>query len=256
MQNLVSQVLEPTIGTYFRNSAQDSDVISFLKSRKERQSSAKEHIKAVLDEYNVHAVDTLIGDINPPESLMKTLTDRKIAEEEKVTFETQKQAQDQRKDYEASKALSDIQSRMVGAQQGVEISQREAEAKVKTSEGEANAMKVMAIATAESIKIKAEAEAEQIQKIGSANANIILETGKATAESYKLQVGAMGADNFSRFKITEEISKGHVKIIPDILIGSSNGTDGGVNGLLGMKLMEMMDMKKIEDKPQSNQLND
>lgn len=75
MQNLVSQVLEPTIGNYFRNSAQDSDVISFLSSRKERQESAKQHISAVLEEYNVHAVDTLIGDITPPESLMKTLTD-------------------------------------------------------------------------------------------------------------------------------------------------------------------------------------
>jgi uncharacterized membrane protein YqiK len=30
MDNLVSQVLEPTIGNYFRNSAQDSDVIAFL----------------------------------------------------------------------------------------------------------------------------------------------------------------------------------------------------------------------------------
>jgi len=68
MSNLVSQVLEPTIGNYFRNSAQDSDVISFLSTRKERQASAKEHIKAVLDDYNVNAVDTLIGDIVPPEA--------------------------------------------------------------------------------------------------------------------------------------------------------------------------------------------
>ncbi len=37
MINLVSQVLEPTIGNYFRNSAQDSDVIAFLSTRKERQ---------------------------------------------------------------------------------------------------------------------------------------------------------------------------------------------------------------------------
>ena len=80
MNNLVSQVLEPTIGNYFRNSAQDSDVISFLSTRKERQTAAKEHIKAVLDDYNVNAVDTLIGDIVPPEALMKTLTDRKIAQ--------------------------------------------------------------------------------------------------------------------------------------------------------------------------------
>jgi uncharacterized membrane protein YqiK len=81
MMNLVSQVLEPTIGNYFRNSAQDADVISFLTQRKERQDDAREHISAVLEEYNVHGVDTLIGDIAPPDSLMKTLTDRKLAEE-------------------------------------------------------------------------------------------------------------------------------------------------------------------------------
>ena len=50
MNNLVSQVLEPTIGNYFRNSAQDSDVIAFLSTRKERQQSAREHINQVLDQ--------------------------------------------------------------------------------------------------------------------------------------------------------------------------------------------------------------
>lgn len=113
MSNLVSQVLEPTIGNYFRNSAQSSDVISFLSSRQERQNSAKEKISEVLKEYNVHAVDTLIGDINPPESLMKTLTDRKIAEQEEITFETQRKAQDQRKTLESAKALADFQGKMV-----------------------------------------------------------------------------------------------------------------------------------------------
>ena len=60
VQNLVSQVLEPTIGNYFRNSAQSSDVIAFLSSRQERQESAKDRISEVLAAYNVHAVDTLI----------------------------------------------------------------------------------------------------------------------------------------------------------------------------------------------------
>ena len=39
-----------------------------------------------LREYNVGAVDTLIGDIVPPDELMKTLTDRKLAEQERVTY--------------------------------------------------------------------------------------------------------------------------------------------------------------------------
>ncbi|MGZ3750837.1 MAG: SPFH domain-containing protein, partial [Mucilaginibacter sp.] len=85
MKNLVSQVLEPTIANYFRNSAQKSDVIEFLANRIQRQNDAKEHISAVLSDYNVVGVDTLIGDIVPPEALMKTLTDRKLAEQEKIT---------------------------------------------------------------------------------------------------------------------------------------------------------------------------
>ena len=82
----------------------------------------------------------------------------------------------------------------------------------------------------------AKGEAERL-----AEAEKIMAIGKSTAEAYELQVKAMGGDNFTRYKITEEIAKGNIKIIPDILIGAGTGTDGGINGLLGMKLMEMMD---------------
>ena len=81
MSALVTQVLEPTIGNYFRNAAQGSDIIDFLKNRTLRQGEARDAISAALKEYNVGAVDTLIGDIVPPDELMKTLTDRKIAEQ-------------------------------------------------------------------------------------------------------------------------------------------------------------------------------
>ncbi|MFY7757064.1 MULTISPECIES: SPFH domain-containing protein [Flavobacterium] len=263
MTNLVSQVLEPTIGNYFRNSAQDSDVISFLSTRKERQESAKVHIKAVLDEYNVNAVDTLIGDITPPESLMKTLTDRKIAEEEQKTYQTQKMAQEQRQGVEKETAIADMQKEIVRAAQSVEIAQRTADATVKKAEGdatslklnvnaeaeatkmraqaEAEATKARAGAQAEATKLNATAEAERISKTGLAEAEKIMAIGKSTAESYQLQVSAMGGDNFTRYKITEELAKGNVKIIPDVLINGNNGSEGGISGLLGMKLMEMMD---------------
>src|SRR5580692_9266332 len=88
MVNLVTQVLEPTIGNYFRNAAQNSDVIDFLENRQTRQGDARKSISDALQEYNVGAVDTLIGDITPPDELMKTLTDRKIADQRKVTFDS------------------------------------------------------------------------------------------------------------------------------------------------------------------------
>jgi uncharacterized membrane protein YqiK len=232
MVNLVSQVLEPTIGNYFRNSAQDSDVIAFLSTRKERQESAKDHIKKVLDEYNVNAVDTLIGDIIPPESLMKTLTDRKIAEEQKVTYETQKKAQETRQGMEKETAIADMQKDIVKAQQSVEIAERTANATVKKAEGDATGVKLAVGAESEAIKLRAFGEAE---------AGKVLAMGKSTAEAYELAVKALGGDNFTRYKITEELSKGHVKLIPEVLINGGNGQGTAMDGLLGLKLMEMMD---------------
>jgi uncharacterized membrane protein YqiK len=267
MTNLVSQVLEPTIGNYFRNSAQDSDVISFLSTRKERQQAAKDHIKAVLDEYNVNAVDTLIGDIVPPEALMKTLTNRKIAEEEQKTYQTQKMAQEQRQGMEKETAIADMQKEIVKAQQSVEIAQRTADAAVKKSEGDAKSVKLnveaeaaatrmraegeaaatraRASAQAEATKLTAEAEAERISKTGLAEAEKIMAIGKSTAEAYELQVKAMGGDNFTKFKITEEIGKGHIKIIPDLIVsGNNGGTDGSLSGLMGLQLLQMIQEKK------------
>jgi len=268
MDNLVSQVLEPTIGNYFRNSAQDSDVIAFLATRKERQQAAKDNMKTVLDEYNVNAVDTLIGDIVPPESLMKTLTDRKIAQEEEKTYATQQMAQEKRQGREKETAIADMQKEIVKAQQSVEIAQRTADAAVKKAEGDANSLKLQvdaeatatkmranaeaeatkarAGAQAEATRLNASADAERITKTGLAQAEKIMAVGKSTAEAYELQVKAMGGDNFTKYKITEEIGKNQIKVMPDILIGGGNGTDGSINGLLGVKLMEMMDMKKMD----------
>ena len=83
MQNLVDHVLQPIVGNYFRNSAQDYTVLDFLSARSQRQAEAAEHIRAALAAYDVQAIDTLIGDINPPARLMQTQTDRKIAEEQR-----------------------------------------------------------------------------------------------------------------------------------------------------------------------------
>jgi uncharacterized membrane protein YqiK len=96
MQNLVDHVLQPIVGNYFRNSAQGYTVLDFLSARSQRQEEAAQHIREALAAYDVQAIDTLIGDINPPAQLMQTQTDRKIAEEQRKTYEMQEAAQKQR----------------------------------------------------------------------------------------------------------------------------------------------------------------
>ena len=256
MNNLVSQVLEPTIGNYFRNSAQSADAISFLSSRQERQTEAKLHISRVLEEYNVHAVDTLIGDITPPESLMKTLTDRKIAEEQQITFETQRKAQEKRQTLEKETAIAEMQKEVVKAEQGVMIAERTADAVVKKQKGDSQAVKIAAEADAESISLRAKAESTRIALTGQAESEKILAIGQANAESYRLAVDAMGKENFTAYKMTEEIGKSNIKLMPELLIQGSNGGGGSsIDGLLGLQILDKMgksmtpaqDVKEIED---------
>lgn len=276
MANLVTQVLEPTIGNYFRNSAQDAEVIDFLKSRKERQDSAKMHIGHVLEQYNVYGVDTLIGDIVPPDSLMKTLTDRKIAEEQKVTYTTEMQAQETRQVLEKETAIAEMQKEIVKADQGVVIAERIADASVKKATGDANSVRIqatadadrlrlmatgeaektrlMAKADAEKIELIAKAEAEKISITGTAEAQAILAKGKSSAEAYRLAVEAMGGDNFTQLKVMESIGEQKVKIMPDILIGGGgDSSNGPISGLLGLKLLEDLakrnDEKGIDNTP-------
>ncbi|MCW1961398.1 SPFH domain-containing protein [Chryseobacterium viscerum] len=281
MINLVSQVLEPTIGNYFRNSAQDSDVIAFLGTRKERQQSAKDHISSVLEQYNVNAVDTLIGAIVPPESLMKTLTDRKLAEEQKITYETEMLAQETRQALEKETAVADMQKEIVKADQGVVIAERIADASVKKATGDANSVRLqanaegdrlkllatgeaektrlLAKAEAEKIELLAKANAEQISLTGNAEAEKILAIGKSNAESYKLSVEAMGGNNFTQLKIMENIASQNVRIMPEVLIGGNgDSANGGISGLLGLQLLEQVQKKNaetvtvIEEKPDNN----
>jgi uncharacterized membrane protein YqiK len=214
----------------------------------------------------VNGVDTLIGDINPPDELMKTLTDRKIAEEQNTTYETQKRAEITRQTLEKETAIADIQKEIVKADQGVLIANRVADAAVKKAEGEAQSVKIGAnaeaervkvtsIAEAEKVKVIANAEAEKIAVTGNAEAEKILAIGKSSAESYKLAVSAMGGDNFTQLKITEAIGKDRIKVIPDVLITGGNGGDSGgpngpISGLLGLKLLEEVTKKMGNDKPQ------
>jgi len=235
--NLVSQVLEPTIGNYFRNAAQGSDVIDFLVKRQDRQSDAKKAISAALQDYNVGAVDTLIGDIDPPASLMKTLTDRKIAEQEKITFETQRLAQVNRQSLQQATAMADTQAKVVDAERGVSIADFQANAAVKQATG-----------LAESKKIQAQADAMVVTTVGNAEASKVKAVGSAEADVIRLKIESMQAGNYASVQIAQALSTSRNPIVPQILAGGSNSSQGGtlVDVLLANIVSGQIQPKKPE----------
>ena len=214
MSALVTQVLEPTIGNYFRNAAQGSDIIDFLKHRSTRQDEAREAIAVALREYNVGAVDTLIGDIVPPDQLMKTLTDRKLAEQERVTYETQRQAQEIKQQLEQATALAATQAKVVDAERQVAIAEFNARASVKSAEGQSQAK-----------KINAEADATVLRTVGNAEAAKTQAVGGAEAEVIKLKIASMESGNYALVQVAQALASAGVKLVPDIVAGG--GAMGG-----------------------------
>jgi uncharacterized membrane protein YqiK len=214
MQNLVDHVLQPIVGNYFRNSAQDYTVLDFLGARSQRQTEAAEHIRVALGAYDVQAIDTLIGDINPPKELMLTQTDRKIAEEQRKTYEVQEAAQKQRQQLVRQTSLADIQQQVVGAEQGVNIAELQANAHIKQATGESESTRLRAIGEAEAIRA----------------------TGQAKAEAYRSGVEAIGAQGYTVMQLMQIVGERNVRIVPDVAVSGANGSTGLVHGLLGVML--------------------
>src|SRR5438094_3100350 len=214
MQNLVDHVLQPTVGNYFRNSAQDYTVLDFLSARGQRQTEAAEHIRKAIGAYDVQAIDTLIGDINPPATLMETQTDRKIAEEQRKTYEVQEAAQMQRQQLVRQTSLADIQHQVVGAEQGVNIAELKANANVKQATGDAEATRLRALGEAEAIRA----------------------TGKAKAEAYRVGVESLGVQGYTVMQLMQIVGERNVRIVPDVAVSGAGSNPGMVDGLLGVML--------------------
>jgi uncharacterized membrane protein YqiK len=249
MANLVTQVLEPTIGNYFRNAAQTSDVIEFLRHRSERQAEAKTAISAALTEYNVNAIDTLIGDITPPDALMKTLTDRKIAEQEQVTYKTQQLAEETRKDLQQARAMADTQAKVVDSERSVAIADFAAQASVKRAEGDARSRIISAEADARSKTINAEADGNVITTVGNAEAGKTQAVGTAEADVIKLKIDSMESGNYALVQVMQALAQHNVPLVPQIVAGG-----GGGNGHGGSTLVDVLLANLLRDniKPATN----
>jgi len=256
MSGLISQVLEPTIGNYFRNSAQEYAALDFLKARTEMQKNAAKFVAEALVQYDVEAVDTLIGDIVLPKELLDTQTQRKLAEEMQRTFQVQQESQKQKEALNRQAAITELQSQVVASEQGVKIAQQQADAKVKTAEGETKVAEQqtlqkirLAEADAAQIQKRALAEAEGIRAKALAEADGIKAKGNAQAEAYKAGSNAMGEGNFTMLETFTSIGKNNVKIIPDLVVnGGGQGGQSSSSAILDMLMATMVKDKLTEKK--------
>lgn len=218
MQNLVNEVLQSAVGNYFRNALQQLPAVQFIETRDTVQAQAQEYITGYLTGYQVETRGVYVQDVTFPPELVAVLTQREIANQERVTFEEQKRAQEVRVDLERVRGTADMQTDLAKASVNVDIQKADAAARTAQAEGEAAF-----------VRKTGEAEADRLRAIGLANAKAAEALGLAKAAGYDAQVAAIGQQATSAVAIAMAIADGHVKIVPDVMVGGNES--GAITGL-------------------------
>ena len=210
IERLIQNVMHPLIDSIFRNQASESSAMAYLQNRHEEQERAEARVRAHLLKYHVDVVNVLICHIRLPEELMKTQTEKILAEQRQSMYNAQREAEEKRIQLERIKAQADNQNALMEATVGVEISGKRAEQR----------------------KAEADGEAHYILATGKAEAEKMRLMGEAQGVAYHEQVNALGANGVALVETLKVIGEKGVRITPDVMASGGNGDASGNLGTL------------------------
>ncbi|HET8782604.1 MAG TPA: SPFH domain-containing protein [Pyrinomonadaceae bacterium] len=205
IERLIQNVMHPLIDSIFRNQASESSAMAYLQNRHEEQERAEARVRAHLLKYHVDVVNVLICHIHLPEELMKTQTEKILAEQRQNMYNAQREAEEKRIQLEKTKAHADNQKDLMAATVGVEIAGKRAEQRKSEGEGEAH----------------------YILQTGRAEAEKVRLMGEAQGVAYHEQVNALGAQGVALVETLKVIGEKGVRITPDVMATGGGGTEGG-----------------------------
>ena len=217
MENLVNEVLQAAVGNHFRNTLQGLEAVRFIETRDHVQVAALEAISRYLSAYEVETRGVYIQDVTFPAELVNVLTRREIANQEKATFEQQKDAQTARIDLEKARGTADMQAELAKAQVSVDINRSRADARKAEADGEAGY-----------VRVTGDAEGSRRRAIGLGDAAAVEALGLAKARGYQAQVESLGSGPTAAIAVANALSEGKLDVVPDVLV---TGGGGAIEGL-------------------------
>ncbi|MBI2331030.1 MAG: flotillin family protein [Chloroflexi bacterium] len=216
IKRLVEQTLDPMVAAYFKNVAQTRTLIQLLQERSAIQQQSSTEMKEKFAHYNLELEEVLIGTPASQagdkqiETILTQLRQRQVAEEQVETYSQQEKAAVKERELREAESRAAMQNRMTEAELSITIQSNQGKAEYERS-----------IQQAQQIRALAEAEAEKVARVGIAQA-------LATEE----QVRAYGGPQFqvtqqvlNRF--AEAIQQSGVDVVPRVVVGGSNGENGG-----------------------------
>ena len=217
IERLIQNVMHPLIDSIFRNQASKSSAMAYLQNRHEEQERAEARVRAHLLKYHVDVVNVLICHIHLPEELMKTQTEKILAEQRQNMYNAQREAEEKRIQLERTKSQADNQRDLMAATVGVEIAGKRAEQR----------------------KAEGEGEAHYISQTGRAEAEKVRLMGEAQGVAYHEQVNALGAQGVALVEVLKVIGEKGVRITPDIMASGGGSGDGGGGGIGTLLLLNL-----------------
>jgi regulator of protease activity HflC (stomatin/prohibitin superfamily) len=221
MQNLVNEVLQAAVGNHFRNTLQGLEAVRFIETRDEVQAAAMDAISRYLSAYEVETRGVYIQDVTFPDELVGVLTRREIANQEKATYEQQKDAQTIRIDLERARGTADMQAALAQAQVSVDINIAKANARKAEADGEAKF-----------VELTGAAEGSRRRAIGLGDAAAIEALGLARAKGYEAQIRSLGSGPTAAVAIANAVSEGKITVVPEVLVTGSGGAFEGLAATL------------------------
>jgi uncharacterized membrane protein YqiK len=224
---LLRAKLNSTVRDIFRNTAEKVKALDYVNRRSEQGDLATGLLRSEMADFGLTVVAVRIGDIdNTGESLselLKTQTDRELALQQQQTFTIRQAAAQKEQEFNKAQQAALEEKRLATALYDVKVNEQSNAKQIAQAKADAEKQTIAAKAEAEMKLAIARAEAESIRMRTEAEAAGVLANQQAVAKGYQQKAAAIGGDNLAMIESMEMISRGQVRITPEIVVGSSNG---------------------------------
>jgi len=217
--------LNSAVRAIFRNNAETVKALDYVNQRSLQEKQSLVMLAAEMDKVGVTVTAIRIRGVAEDgslDTLLKTQTDRQIANEEVKTFQQQQLAAEQKKELTRTEQEAEEERRLATAKYEVQIAEQHREQRI-----------IEAGAEAEAIRIKAEAQ----------------------AEAYRVIALQIGAGNAALVELLRIVGEQGINITPRVMVtgGQNGGGQGGAQGaattaLIGTMLDTMVSREGPEKK--------
>lgn len=245
VKRLISQTLDPIISAYFRDVAQTTQMLDLLTRREDIQQRATAELGRRFQDYDINCIAVMIGrpqpkdagpdGVEPIERLFDQLRQRRLAQEQVLTFKQQEESALKLKELNDAKAAAEKQMELTQTKIDIDISSNRGEAKL--AEAKRLAKRDIARATGEgrSRQLLGKGEASRIGQVGLSEAAVFLQKIRAFGDSRL----------FTLNQVSDRFSQSAQPLVPERLLvmnqgPQEKGSDATSMSILGQLLTLML----------------